>query len=91
MKKVNLQLTDKAFEKLTQYSKQLTLSADEFASLCFEYIDIKHQGITAAANQLKQRKKPPTINKQNLEHHLKQLSSEQIELLLTKAAQKKKN
>lgn len=91
MKKVSLQLSDQAFEKLTQFSKQLALSADEFATICFEYVDIKHQGIKTAADKIKRRKKPPAIDKQNLERHLKQLTAEQIDLLLTKAAQKKKN
>lgn len=91
VKKVSLQLSDKAFEKLMQSSKQLALSADEFATICLEYVDIKHQGIKAAAERIKQRTKPPEINKQNLEKHLKQLTSEQIELLLTRAAQKRKN
>ena len=90
VKKVSLQLSDKAFAKLTQLSKRLGLSADEFATICLEYVDIKHQGIKTAANTLKQ-KKTSAINKQNLEQHLKQLSAEQIALLLSKAAKKSKN
>ncbi len=90
-KKVSLHLSDRAFEKLTQFSQELGLSRDEFATLCFEYVDIKHRGIVTAARKLKQRKSNSTVNKKNLSKHLEQLSTEQIELLLKKAAQKKKN
>lgn len=90
VKKVSLELSDKAYKKLLQSSKQLELTVDEFATICFEYVEAKHKGIKAAADRLKQRSKP-AVNKQNLDQHLQQLSDEQIELLLTKAAQKKKN
>lgn len=88
---MNLQLSDIASEKLSQLSQQLELSPDEFASLCFEYVDIKHRGIQAAADKLKQSKEKTIVNKTNLDQHLQQLSPEQVELLLMKAAQKRKS
>ena len=91
VKKVSLQLSDKAFKKLNQFSERLGISPDEFASLCFEYVDVKHQGIKAAAKKMKQANFRSSINKDNLNQHLKDLSSEQIELLLAKAALKKKS
>lgn len=91
VKKVSLHLSDRAFEQLTQFSQELGLSRDEFATLCFEYVDTKHRGILTAARKLKQRKSNSTVNKKNLSKHLEQLSTEQIQLLLKKAAQKKKN
>lgn len=91
MKKISLQLSDKAFARLKQSCQTLSLSADELATICFEYVDVEHPGIQAAARKIKQGKTAPKVNKQNLEQHLKQLSSEQIERLLTRAAQKKNN
>ncbi len=90
-KQVNLQLSKKASARLVQLSKQLGLSCDEFASLCFEYVDIKHQGIVHAANKLRAQKEQSAIHKKDLSKHLKQLSASQIELLLMKATQKKKS
>lgn len=90
-KQVNLQLSNKASEQLIRLSKQLGISCDEFATLCFEYIDVKHQGIITAAEKIRQKKSKAAINKKNLSQHLKQLSAEQVALLLSKAAQQKKN
>lgn len=90
-KQVSLHLSKKASDKLTQLSNQLGISCDEFATLCFEYVDVKHQGIVAAAEKIREKKSKATANKKNLSQHLKQLSTEQVELLLSKAAQKKKN
>jgi DNA-binding MarR family transcriptional regulator len=90
-KQVNLQLSGKASARVAKLSKQLGLSCDDFASLCFEYVDIKHQGIVCAANKLREQKAQSAIHKKDLSKHLKQLSASQIELLLMKATQKKKN
>jgi len=43
--KVTLSLSDKASENLIKWSKTLGLTQNEFASLCFETVNIKHQGI----------------------------------------------
>jgi hypothetical protein len=88
-KKITLKLSDKASDNLETLSKALNITVDEFASVCFEYVDIKHQGIVAAVQRLIQSKQPE-INKENLNEHLKKLSADQIELLLQKAAQKRK-
>jgi len=90
-KEITLLLSDKAAENLKNLSKTLNISHNEFASLCFEYVDIKHQGISAAAAKIKQKKDSPKVAKKDLSKHLKKLSAEQIELLLRKAAQKNKN
>lgn len=90
-KQVSLNLSNKAFDKLSILSKRLGLTRDEFASLCFEYVDAKHQGIVIAAAKMRERKKKPVINKKDLSQHLNELSAEQVELLLNKAAQKKKS
>ena len=91
VKKITLELSDRASDKLEGLSRQLELSVDDFASLCFEYVDAGHQGIQAAARKLKQDRMRASINKRNLNEHLQELSSEQIDLLLVKAAQKRKN
>lgn len=88
-KTTSLYLSDKALKNLTSMSRKLGLSRDEFASLCLEYVDGKHQGIVAAAKKVRQKKE--AVNKKNLSQHLQQLTAEQVELLLTKAAEKKKN
>jgi len=90
-KTVHLQLSNKASDNLNQLSKKLGISCDEFATLCFEYVDIKHRGITDAARKITDKKKNESRGNRNLSQHLQQLSAEQIELLLNKAAQKKKN
>ncbi len=88
---VTLKLSKHAFDKLTRLSKQLDLSCDEFATLCFEYVDVKHQGIVAAAKKINAEKNKVKVNKKNLSQHLNQLSAEQVELLLSKAAKKIKS
>lgn len=90
-KTVHLQLSKKASDNLNQLSRQLGISGDEFATLCFEYVDIKHRGIIDAAKKIRDKKKAESVDKKNLSQHLNRLSSDQIELLLDKAAQKKKN
>jgi len=90
-KTVHLQLSNKASDNLNRLSKKLGISCDEFATLCFEYVDIKHHGITEAARKITDKKKNESQDNRNLSQHLQQLSTEQIELLLNKAAQKKKN
>ncbi len=91
--KVSLQISDKAYEKLSYCSEQLGLSPDQFATICLEYVDIKHQGIVAAASKYQRVTKTgtPAIDKKSLDQHLQKLSEEQVELLLLKAAQKRKN
>ncbi len=88
---VTLNLSQKAFDALTRKAKQLGVTCDEFATLCFEYVDIRHQGIAAAAGKIKAEKSKLNVNKKNLSQHLSQLSSEQVELLISKAAQKIKS
>lgn len=90
-KQVNLSLSEKASERLTKLSRQLGISHDEFATICFEYVDMKHQGIIAEAEKIRLSRSKPKLNKKNLSKHLNQLSAEQVELLLNKAAQKKKS
>ena len=90
-KSIQLQLSNKAFDNLKKLSKQLGISCDEFATLCFEYVDIKHQKMIEAAEKIKNIKKSEFLDKKNLSQHLNQLSADQIELLLNKASQKKKN
>jgi hypothetical protein len=90
-KSIQLQLSNKAFDNLKKLSKQLGISCDEFATLCFEYVDIKHRGIADAAKKITDKNKKEALDKKDLSQHLQQLSAEQIELLLNKAAQKKKN
>ena len=91
--KIDLQISDKAYEKLSSYSEQLGLSPNQFASICFEYVDISHKGILAAARKFQAISSPqkPARDKNDLEKHLQNLSDEQVELLLLKAAQKRKN
>jgi len=89
--KVTLSLSDKASENLIKWSKTLGLTQNEFASLCFETVNIKHQGIVLAAKKIKEEKKSRNIRKQDLSQHLQQLSAKQIEVLLQKAANKRKN
>ncbi|MCU7938869.1 MAG: hypothetical protein KZQ64_00375 [gamma proteobacterium symbiont of Bathyaustriella thionipta] len=92
MKKfIQLQISNKAYDNLKKMSKELGIHSNDFASLCFEYVDIKHRGITEAARKIRDLKNKESFDKKNLSQHLKQLSAEQIELLLNKAAQKKKN
>ncbi|MCW8931460.1 MAG: hypothetical protein OQL19_14625 [Gammaproteobacteria bacterium] len=91
MKNTQLNLSEKAVVNLATLSQELGISRDDFATLCFEYVDIKHQGIVNAARKIRDKKSKKTINKKNLSQHLKQLSAEQVELLLNKAAQKKKS
>lgn len=90
-KTVHLQLSNKASDNLNRLSKKLGVSCDEFATLCFEYVDITHRGITDAARKIADKKINKSQDSKNLSHHLQQLSAEQIELLLNKAAQKNKN
>ncbi len=91
--KVSLQISDKAYEKLSTCSEQLGLSPNQFASICFEYVDISHKGILAAARKFQAISSPqkPARDKNDLEKHLQNLSDEQVELLLLKAAQKSKS
>lgn len=91
--KVSLQLSDRAYENLSRYSEQLGLSHAQFASACLEYVDIKHKGILAAVRKFQAIAKasPPEVDKKDLEQHLQNLSEEQVELLLLKAAQKRKS
>ncbi len=88
---VTLNLSKHAFDKLTRLSEQLDLSCDEFATLCFEYVDVKHQGIVTAARKINAEKNKVKVNKKNLSQHLNQLSAEQVELLISKAAKKIKS
>ncbi len=89
--KVSLQISDKAYEKLSSCSEQLGLSPNQFASICFEYVDISHKGILAAARKFQAISRKTVMDKKDLEKHLQNLSDEQVELLLLKAAQKRKS
>jgi len=90
-KSVQLQLSARAAANLQQLSRQLGISCDEFATLCFEYVDINHQGIVNAAQALRTKSAPLAPENKNLSQHLQKLSAQQIALLLAKAAQKQKN
>lgn len=90
-KSIQLKISAKALDNLKKMSKELAISPDDFASLCFEYVDNKHHGIVEAARKIKEIRKKESQTKKNLSQHLNQLSADQIELLLNKAAQKKKN
>ena len=90
-KTIRLNLSETASEKLTKLSQQLGISRDEFATICFEFVDIKSKGIAAAAGKIKERKVKEVFDKKDLSQHLNQLSVVQVELLLNKAAQRKKN
>ena len=90
-KQISLNLSGKAFDRLSKLSKLLGLTRDELASLCLEYVDVKHQGIVAAATKMKRRNKKKRIHKKDLSQHLNELSAEQVELLLSKADKKKKS
>ncbi len=88
-KQTSLYLSDRAVDKLTSLSRELGLSRDDFASLCLEYVDVSHQGIVTAAEKIRVKKE--RASKKNLSQHISQLSAEQIELLISKAAEKNKN
>ena len=90
-KSVYLQLSDKASDNLIQLSKKLGVSHDEFATLCFEHVDIKQREIIDAAKKIRDLRNSESCHEKNLSQYLQQLSAEQIKLLLNEAAKKKKN
>jgi len=80
-------------QKLNQLSRQLGISRNEFATICFEYVDAQHPGIQRAAQLIKDKKlknNTKKVDKKDLSKHLNKLSPDQVALLLSKAKQKNK-